>query len=255
MTLEFVVSSLDAVPEASRKFYTEKDGKFHLDSDLADSIKGLKYALERKTEMANENARKVKELETKYAGIDPDKTRELLAKLENDSEAQLIAQGKIDEVIQRRTEKWRADEERQKKELQAKIDAAEARANSFRDKVFEDAVRIAAVNAGVNKGGLRDAPLLARAIFTLNDDGSVVQKDSDGNIVLGRDGKTPFSLEEWFDLQRSESPHWFSVASTGSPATGSSSQAGVRQMKRATFDALSPAEKVATIKNNIRIVD
>jgi len=255
MTLEFIVDTIDAVPEASRKFYSEVDGKFHLDEELANNIKGLKSALDKEKISAKTKEKELTEFKTQYAGIDPVKIRELQARFENNEEAQLIAAGKIDEVINKRTEKWRIEEDRQKEELKAKIAAAEAKADAFKDRVLEDSLRSAAINAGLHKLGIRDSLLLAKTIFTLDENGNAVQKNSDGSVVIGRDGKTPFSATEWYESQKVDSPHWYTVTSSGSSATGSAGSGGGKQMKRASFDSLSPIDKVSAIKNGVRVVD
>src|SRR3990167_5526242 len=255
MTLEFIVDTIDVVPEASRKFYTEVEGKFHLDKELADNIKGLKSALDKEKIAAKTKEKELADFRAQYAGIDPAKTKEIMAKFEGNEEAQLIAAGKIDEVINKRTEKWRAEEERVKQELNTKIAAAEAKADAFKDRVLEDSLRSAAINAGLHKLGIRDSLLLAKTIFTLDENGNAVQKNSDGSVVIGRDGKTPFSATEWYESQKVDSPHWYTVTSSGSSPTGSAGSGGGKQMKRASFDSLSATEKADAVRNGIRIVD
>lgn len=81
--LEPFVDSLDAVPEALRDAYVERDGKFFLNviskgGFALEDVSGLKTALgkERTTREALE--RQV----VKFKDLDPDKAREALAKLE-----------------------------------------------------------------------------------------------------------------------------------------------------------------------------
>src|SRR5574340_829949 len=112
MALALVV---DAVPAGQEAFYVEKDGKFHLDVTGIEDTSGLKSALQKEREAAKEASRKAKELEDKFAGIDPAKVRDMMAKLDQDGEAALIAAGKFDEVVAKRTEK-RSEERRVGKE-------------------------------------------------------------------------------------------------------------------------------------------
>ena len=263
--LDFSVDTLDAVPESARKFYAASNGKFVLDEGIAENIKGLKSALDKEkaaavgNEQATREAKAAKEeletLRAKYAGLDPVKAKEFMAKFENDEEAQLIAAGKIHDVIAKRTEKERMEWKRQQDEKDTEIATAKAMAESYKDRVLENAIMAAAVKAGLNKQGIRDSMFLAKTVFTLDENGKEVQRNADGSIVIGRDGKTPFNADEWYESQRPESPNWYNVSSSGSSPTGKPGVAGGKQMKRASFDALSPQGKAETIKSGIQIID
>lgn len=247
----FTIDSLDGVPERAKIAFVEENGKFKFDPTKIDDYKELKTSIEKERQAVKEAREALK----KFDGIDPVKIKEVMARMEGNEEAQLIAEGKIDEVISKRTEKWRAEEERQKKELNDKIAAAEAKAAAFKDRVLEDSLRSAAINAGLHKLGIRDSLLLAKTIFTLDENGNAIQKDSDGNVVIGRDGKTPFTATEWYESQKFDSPHWYTVTSSGSSATGSAGSGGGKQMKRASFDSLSAVEKADAMRSGVRVVD
>lgn len=255
MALEFVVDAIEAVPESARKFYAEKDGKFHLDETLAENIRGLKSALEAEKSAAKERAKALKEMEAKYSGIDPDEARKWKTMIETNEEARLLSENKFEEAFQRRTEKLRLAEEAKRKELEDRVKAAEAKAKAFEMRVLENEIRSAGMAAGLNPQGMRDSMLLAKTIFTLDSNGRAVQLDPDGNVVLGRDGKTPFSPQEFYEVHRTESPNWYIANSTGSPHPGKAGQAGGKTMKRSVFDALSPTEKAATIRSGVKVVD
>lgn len=80
----------------------------------------------------------------RFDGIDPDAVRGILKRFENDEEAKLIADGKIDEVINKRTERLRNDVDKQLKEANSRVERAEAFANKFRARVLGDEIRSAA---------------------------------------------------------------------------------------------------------------
>lgn len=67
MALKAVVDSLEAVPEAQRDLYVERDGKFHLDVEGSEDVSGLKTALQRERD-----ARKKAEERAKTALSDDD---------------------------------------------------------------------------------------------------------------------------------------------------------------------------------------
>src|SRR5574340_175358 len=228
MALALVV---DAVPAGQEAFYVEKDGKFHLDVTGIEDTSGLKSALQKEREAAKEASRKAKELEDKFAGIDPVKVRDMMAKLDQDGEAALIAAGKFDEVVAKRTEKLRADRQRQIDEAHGKAKSAEERVSKYSQRVLDDRIRDAVmgkVHVHAIKAG--DVLRAAREIFVLDENGNAVQLGDDGKPVLGKDGKTPFSPAEWIESMTEVAPHWFPSDSTGGGAGGSKNNAGGKTM-------------------------
>lgn len=214
MALELVVDSLDAVPEAVRALYVEKDGKFSLDVNGIPDTKGLKSALDAEREAAKQAKKAAAELAEKYKGIDPEKTRAMLARFENDKEAQLIAEGKVDEVVAMRTEKLKA-------EMQRQVDDAVGKASKYSQRVLDNQILQAAAKVGLHKHAIEDALFRGRSMFSLADDGTAVQLGADGKPVLGKDGKTVFSPDEWLEGSKEWAPHWHPAGSSGGGASGS----------------------------------
>lgn len=220
MGLALVVEKLDTVAEGQRALYVERDGKFHLDVDGMEDTSGLKTALTAERLAAKEAKRIAKEIEERYAGIDPAKVREMMSKLDQDGEAALIAAGKIDEVIAKRTEKFKADSARQIADAQTAAKASEARAKKFENRVLDNHIRQAATKAGLHQHAIEDALFRARSMFSLSEDGDAIQLGSDGAPVLGKDGKTPFSPSEWLEGMKETAPHWFPAGSSGGGGGG-----------------------------------
>lgn len=237
-----VVDKLDAVPEAQRAWYVEKDGKFNLDPSKIEieDTGGLKSALDKERTAARTAEKARKDLEARYVGIDPDKVREMMAKFDGDEEGKLIAAGKIDEVVAKRSEKLRKELEKQVQAAVDKEKAADARAAKFSQRVLDNAIRIAATgkaNEWAMKSG--DVMRAAREIFTLNDAGEAVQLDADGNVVMSKDGKTPFSPSEWIEERRADCPHWFPATGSGGGAGGDKGHKGGKDLSH-----LSPTARL-----------
>jgi len=96
-----------------------------IDAAVATAVSAATSGLDAKNkELLGKLKLKDGELE-KFKGIDPEKTRQLLAKFENDEEAQLIAAGKMDEVVNRRIEKQKSALESAKTEAEAKAQLLE----------------------------------------------------------------------------------------------------------------------------------
>lgn len=189
-----------------------------------------------------------------FDGIDLDEVRSIHEQFKNSQDLKDIREGKIDEVLARRNQKFLDDAEKRIKDAQSERDAEKAKNGKFADRVLNDSIRAAAVNAGVHKHAIDDALLAARVDFTLDNDGNPVQI-KDGEVVLGKNGKTPFSPDEWFALKTETKPHWFPSGNSGSaPGDGAGGSGGGKTMRRAAFDALGPAEK-AKAAATYRIVD
>lgn len=211
-------------------------------------LKATNAALKAEKTAALEAARK-------FEGLDVDELTALHAQFKDSKDMQDLKDGKIDEVLARRNEKFLKDTEKRVTEATATAAAFEARNKKFADRVLNDSIRAAAINAGVHKHAVDDALLAARLDFTLDEDGNPVQM-RDGEIVLGKDGKTPFSPDEWFATKSETKPHWFPADASGSqgPSGRSAGSSGGKTMRRAAFDSLPIAER-AKVAGTHRIID
>jgi hypothetical protein len=250
MGLKAVVDSIEAVDEKYRDLYVKgDDGKFRLDAEGIEDVSGLKTALQKERDTSKAALKRVSEFETRFAGIDPDQVRAILDRVANDAEAKLIAEGKIDEVIEKRTERLRADADKRVNDANDAVKAANERANRYSQRVLDDQIRAAAAKAGIHAHAVDDALFRGRSMFALDENGHAVQLGDDGQPVLGKDGKTPFSPAEWLDSMKEAAPHWFPAGSSGSGSGGGQRGGGSANLYRST---MTPAEKSAYITKNGR---
>lgn len=162
----------------------------------------------------------------RFDGIEPDAVREILKRFADDEEAGLIKAGKIDEVLNKRTERMKADYDKRLKEALATAEQATKRAQAFQGRVLDDAIRAAAAKAGIHQHAIDDALFRARSMFALDENGQAVQLGDDGKPVLGKDGKTPFTPLEWLEGMKEKAPHWFPASASGGGSGGSGAGAG-----------------------------
>lgn len=254
MKLKLVVASLDEVDEAFRSLYTEKDGSFHLAVDGVEDTSSLKSALQKERQAAKEARDAQKALEERYTGIET-QFNSLMSKMDKDGEAKLIAEGKIDEVISRRSEKLRTELQKQVDTAKAEVESQKKRTEKFSQRVLDNNIRAAAAQAGLHKHAIDDALFRARTMFSVDDDGNAIQLDMDGKPVFGKDGKTPYNPMEWLESMKDSAPHWFPASNSGGGAGGNKDTGGNgKTIKRSSFDAMSFDERAAVVKTHT-IVD
>ena len=182
-----------------------------------------------------------------FDGIDPEKYRKIIPLFEQNEEAKLIADGKIDDVIKRRTEKMQAEHEgeiktahKQNETLQQQLETYKAR---LAELTIDKAVIAEMTAAGALPSAIEDAVLHAHRIFKLEDDGSVVARDKDGNLL--KSDKGVLDIKTWVDMQRTAKDHWFGRAQ-GVGAKGSGNTSGVGLSR----GAMTNSDKVNFIKEH-----
>ena len=249
MALPLITDSLDSLDEGVRNLYVEEDGKFRLDIDGYEDPTGLKTALQKEREAARDAKRRAQEAEqfkSQFEGLDVEAVRQLLSKASEDEETRLIAEGKLDEVVTKRTERLRGDYDKQLQVERERAERAETFANRFKDKVLSDSIREAALKAGALAEASEDIILRARSTFQLNEDGEPVAIDKDGEVIYGKDGKTPLSPLEWAESLREAAPHLWPRPQGAGPTGDKGAKGGKKRSE------MSPEEMAAFIKEHGR---
>lgn len=253
MALPLIAESLDAIPEAFRGEYTEADGKFKLNVDGVEDVTGLKNTLAKFKADQKAAADKLKAFE----GIDPEEYKTLKQEREALEEAKLKAEGKADEIAQRKIEKALAAKNKEIEAIAERNKQLENRVASVQQKILAGHIAKEAsgkVHAG--SGSMQTLSLLAQGVFTLDENDNPVQLDSDGQVVLGKDGKTPFGVSEWLEGLKETHPFLFPANSSGGGASGSGSGGGSKQiMSRDAFFAMTPEKQASFMKGGGALKD
>lgn len=208
-----------------------------IDAQVAQQVAGLKAKNGELIAANKETRAKFEGLSKQLEGFDIEAVKGLLNKASTDEETRLMAEGKTDEVFNRRTERMRA-------EYDAKLQSSERMAGMLRERALADAVRSAAAQAGALPEASDDFVFRSRGQFQLDDSGDVVAVDKDGQVVYGKDGKTPFTPAEWAKSLRDTAPHLFPRA-TGAGATGNP---GGKATK--SFSDMTEAEHIELQRSN-----
>ena len=197
--------------------------------------------------------KELKEKLSSFDGIDADATRELLKRFENDEDAKLIAEGKVDEVLNKRTERMRAEFENALGESRSETESAVKRSEGLLNRVRDDHLRQAAIKSGVLPEAVDDVVYLGREFFSLDETAEPIYSHND--MRYGKDGKTPLPPTEWVDGLRDNKPHWWPKPK-GSGAQGDGNGSGGGKTKsRADFESLGAVERSSFLNDGGTISD
>ncbi|KNX81527.1 hypothetical protein, partial [Acinetobacter baumannii] len=173
-----------------------------------EAVKGLKdknaELIKDKKELKDE----LGSLKSKVEGLDLDAIKVLLDKSNQDEESKLIAEGKIEEVIQKRTEKMREEHDKVLKAEKERADKAEAYAEKFKKSVVQSQIVQAAIELEALPEATPDIAFLAQTKFALDENGKAVAVDENGDVVIGKDGQTPMTPKEWVESLREQKPYY-----------------------------------------------
>ena len=188
---------------------------------------------------------KLAEMEKTWGGLDPTNVKALMDRMSNDEETKLIAEGKIDEVISKRTGALKSDYE-------TRLEAATGKLGEYEGGIKERDARIAQLTVGgeiakaaqvlgVHPTAISDAEVRAMQVFKLNDKFQPEPRDANGTLLLGKNGKDPLTVAEWLEGMRKDAPHWF-PGSSGTGSTGGQGGQGGAAFTISRADARDPAK-------------
>lgn len=222
---EVQVAIQKAVDEQVKGLKTKNDELIQKNTGLKDELNGLKQ---------------------KFDGIDFSAIKELLGKASMDEEAKLIAEGKLDEVIAKRTEKMRQEHEKQLTSETSRADKAEVYANNFKESVVRAQVAQEFVALGGRPEAAEDVANLALSQLKIDDNGKAVAFDDKGEVVIGKDGKTPFGAKDWAESLKENRSFYF-IQPQGMGGTGNRS--GQEQTNILKADGSVNLTKLGQLKN------
>lgn len=186
----------------------------------------------------------LKENLSRFDGIDPEAVSAMLKRFADDEEAGLIKAGKVDEVLNRRTERMKSDHEKQLQKERAEAERLKAANARLADRALAETIMKAASKAGALPEAMDDIVFRAKASgFRINADGEVVSMTGD-EVVLGKDGKSPLTAFEWADSLRETAPHlWPRAQGTGALGSGGNNKPSAKTLTQAK----SRDERVAVL--------
>lgn len=215
------------MPTETEEFTITPELQTIIDAKIGEAVTGLKTKngeLIGKLKAAGDDLKR-------FDGIDPDAVRTILSKFASDEEAGLLKAGKIDEVLNKRTERMQADNAKALKGEQDRWAKAETKASKLAARTLSGAIKDAAIKSGAYPEAMEDIVLRSGSLWRLNDDGDPVAMSGE-EIVLGKDGKTPLSPTEWAESLRETAPHlWPKAQGSNAPGSNANSDKSERKGK------------------------
>ena len=250
MSLPILAESLDALPEAVREFYEERDGKFALKVEGVEDTTGLKSALKREREAREAAERTAKE----FTGLNPKEIRKLIADRDAKAEQDAREKGDFDAVLAQHRAKW----DKEKADILAERDALAA---SERQATVGNTLVQALAKAGATEEGLELLQdRLAKRIKSETQDGKRLHR------VMAADGVTPLAgtasdgfatLDDLVGEAMTKWPSLFKAKGAGGSGTppNKAGGTGAATISRKTFEGMSHAARMAHFKAGGKISD
>lgn len=226
MALKYKIAKLEEVPEAVRSLYKPEGEAFVLDAE------GV-VPRERLDEFRTNNIALQRQLDA-LKDVDPVKYRELVELQRQVTEGELLKKGDLEGVVNSRVTAMKTTLEGERDTHKSRADKAEATLSIL---LIDSAVRSEALKLGVATTALDDVVLRARTVYRMKD-GAAVPHDDKGEIIYGKDGKTPMPMNDWVEGLKKSAPHLF-ANSQGGGAGGGGRAGGVDTSK------MTPVQKIS----------
>jgi len=216
-----------------------------LQAEIEKTVAGLK----KKNQELIEKEKKHREQLSQFDGVDIEKVKNLQKQMQENEEMRLLAEGKTEEVVARRIELREKDWGQKFGNLESMLSEKEQMIAKLNDRltgmVIDGQVREAYLSLDFNPKAMDDVISRARKVFVMDEDGKAVPRDEQGNIIYGKDARTPISPRDWLE-NLAEEKDYLRRPSSGAGAKPNSGTRGVidkRQMTSTQRIAAGLAER------------
>lgn len=148
----------------------------------------------------------------KWEGMDFEEVSGVMKMFNNSEEAQLIKEGKIDEVLEKRMDKANTEHSTAIKALQESnvilLSERDGFKTKYQNKFIDDEIAEYAIKAGARPEALDDIKKRGRGVFTINEKGELEAIDDEKNFIKTKDGDLMTSERFVESLKASHSFYW-----------------------------------------------
>jgi len=224
MALKAKVNSLEGLPEGVAEFYKQtEDGAYEI------AVEGM-VSKSKLDEFRANNIRANKELEQKteiLSKIDLEEYSHLKDQQQKMKDQELMDAGKVEELVQQRTERALAEaNHRIDASAQAMEEATQRASKAERERdqfLVETRIKDEGIAFGVRPEALPDVMARANHVFKLNPDTKELMA-MQGDQPMYNAKSQPLQVNEWLQMTETSAPHLFKNSS-GSGASGGTGQA------------------------------
>lgn len=214
--------------ESVKEHYKLEGDSYLLDTDQTDFKSKLNEFRDNNVKLLKEQKDLLKQAD-KFKGVDLDKYNAAQAKLLELEDQQLIDEGKMDELLEVRTERMKADFQNKYTALETRNTELETSANDSKTKLHlkmvESKISSSVGNVGtVKKGAMIDILSRAGKVWKLDKELELVAME-DETIIIGPGGKDPLTPDEWSTQLLQDASHFFE-GSGGSNSDGNDNNKG-----------------------------
>ena len=206
------------------------------------AIQAIVMGLKTKNSELLKKQKELKDTVSKFEGVDPEKARQALAKLQEIEEKHLLDEGKVDELLAQRTERMRVSFETEKGAMSQALTEKDRTISQLQEKVrgfiLSNAIAGAATAAKVKPTAIELIRNMARDVWQFGDNDEF-QAYQGNTPIMGKDAK-PIAMKEWVEGLRQNHPYLFEDSYGGGAGRGNGSgQAGNLQRSKMTVEEKS----------------
>lgn len=163
----------------------------------------------------------LKDFKQKFEGVDVDQILQFAEKAKQEELTKKLSEGKFDEVLAQKTDLMRSNYEQ-------KLSEQTSRAQTLESKVLNGFIATYAAQAGVQPEAIDLVNMLAQSQFKLDASGDPVAVNAQGEVINGKDGKTPLTVTDWLASLRETKPILWGTPQ-GSSAPGNKGGGGTKK--------------------------
>lgn len=211
----------EALPETLREYYEVSKDDSNSYNLVVEGLVSSSRLDEFRTNNINLEKEKEKILK-QFEGVDVEEYKRLKDEQQKMKDKKLLDEGKVEELINQRTERMRVDSDNQIKKLSEALEKErkehEVTKGHLASVLIDGKITETVSSIGtVRSGAFDDVLARGRKVWKLQD-GKPVPLDSDGNLIYGKDGKEVMSFKEWGEELLVKAPFLFDQPSgSGSP--------------------------------------